>query len=292
MTKNHRNLALLSLIGIMTLSPFFSYAKEKDREDEDKKGNRPESQQVERHLCLKAFGHLIAPGYIKNKGRVSFFGDCFLPFGIRKKFNGATSTPADTSAPIISGISVQASSTGAIIKWKTNEKSDGTVFWGLASPVDISSSSTATATENKNTKDHRVVISGLSASTTYYAVIRSRDASGNVGTSSQISFTTQAPASDTTPPVITDVALLLGTSTISVSWKTDENATSRVYYASSTPLDTSASSTTFVENNTLVKNHLISLSGLSASTTYYMALESKDQSGNKTLTPAFTAVTH
>ena len=270
--------------------------KENEERKEEKKEER-KSEEKSKNLvqktnesCTKAFGHLIAPGYIKNKGEVSyFFSNCFLPFGIAKKFGGSYSSTTDTTAPVISNIKTNPQTNEAVITWTTNEKADSTVFWSFSSGVNTSSSTNVS--KSKLTKDHRIVVSGLNASTTYFAVIRSKDASGNSSLSSEISFTTKPTQLDTVSPVISDVALLNSTSSINVSWKTDENSTSRLYYGTFANLNVNSSSTAFVESTTLVKNHLVALTGLTASTTYYLAVESKDASGNRTVTPVFTTHT-
>jgi len=296
-SKISRNFVLLCLIFTLGLAPTLSYAKNdgkgKDNKH-DKKEKVEKSDKEDKKLekaCFKAFGHLFARGFIKNKGQVEFPGNCLLPFGISKKFGDkATSTP-DTTSPVISNVSVKVDAHEAVLTWKTNERADGTVFWSLTSPVNTSASSTATSTESRNTKEHKVTISGLTASTTYYAVIRSKDASGNTTLASQISFTTKALAPDNTAPVISGVALLVGTSTINVGWKTNERATSRVYYSTSSSIDINSSSTPFVTNSTLTKDHLVLVTSLSLGTQYYLVAESRDESGNKTTTPTFSATT-
>ena len=60
-----------------------------------------------------------------------------------------------------------------------------------------------------------------------------------------------------------------------VSWRTNEAATSQVFYGAST---TMGLSTTL--DATLVTNHSQTITGLSADTKYYYEVQSKDAAGN------------
>jgi len=102
---------------------------------------------------------------------------------------------------------------------------------------------------------------------------------------------TASTTSDIIAPNISRITTLVSTSTINIGWKTNENATSRVYYGTSIGLDVNASTTNFIENSALKKNHILTLSDLATSTTYYFALESKDGSNNKKITSIFSATT-
>ena len=86
---------------------------------------------------------------------------------------------------------------------------------------------------------------------------------------------------DTIPPVITNVqATPGGSGTATISWTTDENATSLVSYGTSPEeLNQSVSSTNYV---TL---HDLALTGLSPYTTYYYRVTSVDESNNSATYP-------
>ena len=95
----------------------------------------------------------------------------------------------DTTAPVISLVSFSGiTQTGAAVNWITNEAATSKVYFGTGSPLNL-----ATASTNTNSSlvlNHSLALSGLSATTTYYVVVESRDASGNTATSSQQSFVT------------------------------------------------------------------------------------------------------
>lgn len=105
---------------------------------------------------------------------------------------GAGTTTPDTTAPVISNVSASAITAGsAVIRWNTNENADSTVWYGLTNPLDIASTTIATKITNALLgMSHEIHLSGLTASTTHFYVVGSKDASGNQATSSQASFTT------------------------------------------------------------------------------------------------------
>jgi hypothetical protein len=305
MDRTYHKIAAFSLVSMLLLSPAVSFAKNngegknnahKIERGDDRKDNQSNSKKIskakeEKRHCFKAFGHLFARGFIKNKGEIEFPADCFMPFGIKKKFGGVASS-TDSTAPAITNLSVRPNTVRALITWQTDEKSDSTVFWSTSPEVDTNSSSTLNIVKSERVKDHSITIQNLTASTTYYLLVRSKDASSNTATSSVISFRTHSLPLDTTPPVISTLGYLPATSTVMFSWKTNENSSSRVYFSTTSPLVLNASSTANVFSSTLTKDHLMTASDLTASTTYYIAVESVDQSGNKTTSPSFIVTTH
>lgn len=190
--------------------------------------------------------------------------------------DNGTTTP-DTAAPVISSLSVSSlTHAGATISWNTNENATGKVYWSAVSPLNTS---TASAVSNSSlTMGHSFSLAGLSANTTYYFVVESKDAAGNTSTSSEGTFITLA-LPDTTPPVISEVSVgSITATTASISWTTNESATSKAYYGTTTPINLASALT--ISDSAPVTSHALSLAGLSASTTYYFITESKDSSGN------------
>ena len=185
----------------------------------------------------------------------------------------------DTTAPVISGASATSTTYNSThIVWITNENADGKVWYSASTPV-VATSSTPSVSSAALITSHDMTLTGLSASTTYYYLIQSSDASGNIGTSTEQSFTTLSVPPDTTAPVISGVsATSTASTTASVTWTTNEPADSTVWYATSTQVSiTTASSTS---SASLTTSHNISLSGLNASTLYYYFVGSKDSAFN------------
>lgn len=280
-----------ALIFTIALAPIIGFAKEKSHEKSVVKAEtRTEikAEKNEHKSCLKAFGHLFAFGWLKHNSRITINEDCVLPFGIAKKFGNGTTTP-DTIAPSLSNINTQVNSNNTAISWDTNEKTDGAVFFGTAAGLNVNSSSTPVSLKSEMTKDHKIVLNNLSASTTYYFVIRSKDSSGNVATSSERSFKTASVSSDTNAPVLSSIFGIIGTSTIKIGWHTNENANSKVYFSTTSPI---TSTSTIKENSTLETNHFVTVNGLNSNTKYYFVVESKDASNNMTKSSEFSITTH
>ncbi|MDE2078978.1 MAG: fibronectin type III domain-containing protein [Patescibacteria group bacterium] len=226
-------------------------------------------------------GHLIAPGWLKHHdGEEQIIPTCeILPPGIAWKVGGgAPSTTPDTIAPVITSVAAGGvSNTSATITWFTNEYATGRVDVGTTT-----SYGTSVSQGTGLSMSHSVTITGLSATTTYHFRVASVDSSGNIATSSDYTFTTLA-APDTTPPVILSVSIgsVASTSAV-VSWTTNEQATSKVYFGTSTPLNLLLASNVF--SAALTTSHTLPVSGLTASSTYYYVIESADAAGNTATT--------
>lgn len=186
--------------------------------------------------------------------------------------------PGDTTAPVISGVSATSTAYNSThIVWVTNENANSKAWYGMSTPI-VATSSTPMASSPVLLKSHDLALTGLSASTTYHYLVQSTDASGNIATSTEQSFTTLA-APDTTAPVISGVsATSTASTTASVTWTTNEPADSTVWYATSTPVSTTTASST--SSASLVTSHSMGLPGLTASTLYYYFVTSKDSSLN------------
>lgn len=296
-TLKLKSVAAAMLALTLVAAPSLGFAKENEhRENNEKKSG-----------CIRAFGHLVAPGLVKVgvNTDISLYDDCRIPGGILKKINGrkATTTP-DIVAPVISNTQVKIKGSSKVeVRWNTNEKSVGAVFFGTTTPVVTQASTTnsgkklvlgATSTnssvlfDREHDRKHEVQIKNLSASTTYYAVIVVQDKSGNVTISSPISFTTGVGFVDTVLPIITNLVTNVGTSSIRVSWKTNEPATSKLFYGTST-INTSSSLS--VGDTVLKKDHSLSVSGLATGTTYHLVPQSIDAAGNITTSADYVVST-
>lgn len=187
----------------------------------------------------------------------------------------ATTTP-DITAPIISNIVSSPLTTTAGIVWDTNESAAYKFWYGTTTPVVLG---TPNMTGGLNT--HQVIgLSGLTPDTTYHFVIGATDASGNTSTSTEQSFKTTL---DTTAPVISGLtASGITASSANLLWSTNESADSTVWYSLVNPVDMASTTiTSVVTNAASVTSHSLSLSGLTASTTYFYLVGSKDTAGNQ-----------
>ena len=184
-------------------------------------------------------------------------------------------TPADTTAPTISGVSVTVSGTSATITWTTDEVSTSSVSYGTSAG---SLGSSATGTSGTS---HSVALTGLASGTTYHFRVASADTAGNSSTSPAAA---DAPATfataDTTPPVVTEVSATGSGTTATVTWTTDESATSSVAYG------TSAGSLGSTATGVTGTSHSVTLTGLTPNTRYYYRVTSADSVGNSSTAPA------
>jgi hypothetical protein len=190
------------------------------------------------------------------------------------------SGPSDIQPPIISNVAAgNVTSSSATMTWTTNEAGDGQVEYGLT--ANYGSSSTLNTTLLTS---HSVTLSNLQANTTYHYRVKSKDAAGNLATSDDFTFTTLP---DLTPPVISNVtAGNITTSAATINWSTDEASDSQVEYG----LDANYGSSSALDVNRLA-SHSMTISGLTANTTYHYRVKSKDAAGNLAVSGNFTFTT-
>jgi hypothetical protein len=105
------------------------------------------------------------------------------------------------------------------------------------------------------------------------------------GTNYWVDVVFASTIADSTPPVISRIkATIVDSSRVTISWTTNEEATSKVQYSTDPEIlsDTTTlpPGTQTVNVGTFVTQHSIGLSGLTPNTTYYYRVISIDRSGN------------
>jgi peroxiredoxin len=202
---------------------------------------------------------------------------CFFVGGGIYYFVNQAGTPspsngtADITLPSIQSVSTSAiAETGATINWGTGEPTTGKVeYWKSETEVP------ATRLDENLSTSHSVTLTGLEPGTTYYFKITSTNAVGNQATA-EGNLTTLAAADDTAPTISAVSSSSITESSATITWNTDEDATSQVEYwetetdVLTTPLDSELST-----------SHNVKLTGLDDNTTYYLKVISKDASGNE-----------
>ena len=174
--------------------------------------------------------------------------------------------PVITDGPTVTSVD----QTSAIIQWSTDEPATTNLSYGL----DASLGTTVNGDPNRFTVSHSVRLTGLSAETSYSVKVTSADPDANAVSSSIFSFATLA-VPDTFAPIITSgptVSSITDTK-MTVSWTTDEPSTSGVSYNDGTRFD-------LVNDPALTRNHQITISGLTPSTTYFIRVSSTDANFN------------
>ena len=110
----------------------------------------------------------------------------------------AASGTADSTPPVISGVSAGTpGQTGATVTWTSDEPSTSQVEYGTTT-----SYGSSTVQDTTLTTSHSQALTGLTAGVLYHYRVKSADSSNNLATSPDATFTTSAPAPDTTPPTI------------------------------------------------------------------------------------------
>ncbi|MBI3312846.1 MAG: fibronectin type III domain-containing protein, partial [Candidatus Omnitrophica bacterium] len=187
----------------------------------------------------------------------------------------------DTTAPIVSNISVTAAPSTATITWTTDEASDTQVEYatnGGMSGFQSSPLNSAMVTQ------HSVTLSQLNPDTQYYYRVRSKDQAGNVIVSA-VNFFTTRPLPDTTPPALSNIKVTALVGGVNISWTTNELSDTQVEYSTDKSMRNSLFSPL---NSSLTAQHSVTVSGLNIGTPYYYRIRSKDQSGNLTISEVST----
>jgi methionine-rich copper-binding protein CopC len=195
-------------------------------------------------------------------------------------------TTADTTPPTVSSTAPAAGATNVAVNATVTANyseavQPATVAFTLTDPA----SNNVPATGTYDVANQRSVLTPtapLAGSTVYTATVSgAQDAAGNAMTAPTTwSFTTV----DNTPPVISSINAVPGSTTATITWVTNEAATTRVDYG------TSPSSLTLqVTSATPVTLHAINLTGLGAHTTYYYRVTSLDAATNSATAPASPA---
>jgi len=207
------------------------------------------------------------------------------------------SSAADVTAPTISSVAVSdITSSGATITFMASEGSLGRVLYGVTTDYGYG----ANEGNNTYTMSKTIVIRGLSADTTYHYLISASDASGNLNSNTDATFTTVAvKSSDTTyesaqsvinavaDPTLTPSAAgpkisstgptvtALAETSFTVSWSTDTRSTGAVLYR----LIGSGDGFTTVGDTNYTRNHTVTVENLEPNQNYEYKIQSADVAG-------------
>ncbi|MFH0828807.1 MAG: fibronectin type III domain-containing protein [Candidatus Kerfeldbacteria bacterium] len=161
----------------------------------------------------------------------------------------------DGSAPVFSSFSATPTTNGATLSWTTDEPTTTQLEYGTTI-----SYGTNTALDATLATSHTVTLSGLAAGTAFHARVLGTDEAGNTGQSSDLSFTTTSAAQT----LITNVQVSsISPTSVVITWTTNEPATSKVRYGTSTDYGLE------VSDNALVTSHSLTITGLTPGTTYH-----------------------
>jgi len=234
---------------------------------------------VFRLKCRDTAGNTLVVGPPRRGSGKIVLVDGAADFGGALEFT--TEETEDTSPPVITSgpTLVSRASDTVIIEWTTDEPSDSFVDYGVA---DLGS----TTGDAEHTQEHRVFLTGLSASTSYTYLVRSTDFSGNAPvTSSQLSFTTTS-APDLTPPqlLVPPQVIYVDDKQAIVTWSTDEATSPLVDYGQSLP-------DRVLFDDLFATEHSVHLTGLEPSTVYQVQVTASDPGNNSLQSEIFSLTT-
>jgi len=192
-----------------------------------------------------------------------------------------TTDTADTTPPSISSVFVSSIGLNSVtIIWSTNEPSDSQVEYGTT----LSYGSLTTLDASLVTS-HVVIVTGLSGETRYNYRVKSKDSSSNLATSVNFTFSTAAQsfAGDFTPPTISEISAVPTFATATITWKTDEPATTLVEYGLTTDYESSTR-----KNFNLVTSHKVEIGNLKSQAKYNFRVISEDVVENEAKSGNFT----
>ena len=186
----------------------------------------------------------------------------------------------DTTPPTIifdsqTGIT-NITSSSAKISWTTDETSDSTIGYSTSQGVFTFEQGSASLVTS-----HSVTLTNLSQNSTYYFRIKSADQYGNLAIDDNAgngyTFTTSSGA-DTVPPIISQVSSSISITQATITWTTDENASSLVDYGITTFYGSTSGNA-----SERVTSHTVTLSGLTGQTKYYYRVRSNDANSNQAI---------
>ncbi|MFA6095992.1 MAG: fibronectin type III domain-containing protein, partial [Candidatus Paceibacterota bacterium] len=191
-----------------------------------------------------------------------------------------TDTAALGTQPFITAgpTATRISATSFAISWTTDIVSDTVIAYGETGSTPAYPLEKGDITKNSTT-DHSITLSGLAPSKLHNYQARSRN--GDQVATAVGTFTTEA-STDTAPPIFSQSPAVTSvtSSTAIVTWSTTESSDSNIYFGTVTSVTTDGYSSSKGNSTERVLIHSVSLSGLSASTTYYFRAKSVDASGN------------
>ncbi|MBF0543001.1 MAG: fibronectin type III domain-containing protein [Candidatus Riflebacteria bacterium] len=185
--------------------------------------------------------------------------------------SGSNTESGSSTGTSTSNNSSSNTSTGAITSSGTSTVTGTTTAPGTGTG-NVTQSSMGTATTTGTGTG-----SGASSGTGTGTGAVTQSSTGTTTTTGTGSGTGSAIQIDNVAPIISSiVSFSISTSSASISWTTDEDATSQVEYG---PTSSYGSTTEII--TTLLKSHSINLSGLIPLTTYHYRVKSKDLVGNE-----------
>lgn len=182
----------------------------------------------------------------------------------------------------------------AIFKWKTNLETNSIVKYIPYRDNNLMTAQSKTASSSEMRLNHEILIDDLEAGVIYDITLSGEDKAGQLISKSIPPFST---SEDDLPPVIyqlqTESAISPGKNAAIqsiISWKTNEPATSRLYFIEGISHDRDFTEQTELNNN-YGKKHVVVITKFKPGAVYSFKAESIDSQGNATLSKTFSILT-
>ncbi len=212
-----------------------------------------------------------------------------------------TATQADNTYPVIVSQPVVQARTGRTltIKWETDETSNSVVYYGADAAGKVGAGAaeeglTRSTSQGDNVRNHVVTLTGLDTGTRYSFRVASTDPSGNGETLSNLITVETSAGEDYTAPQIIDGPTVVGQtdSRLTVRWVTDEPADSKVFFGpAGSGKPAAGEEVPDVAVPDLVTEHLVTLTNLTASSSYDIEVQSADLNGNESTKSSVSGTT-
>jgi hypothetical protein len=196
-------------------------------------------------------------------------------FILNTDFVPDTYEPSDTIPPVIVAgpTAIYLADDRAVIEWETDELASGTVDYGLTTAYGSSASQAAAFATI-----HQVLITGLTASTTYDFQVSSSDPAANgPTTSANAQFTTVAGPDTTAPSFISTTVTFLSITSVQIDFTVDEPCNTTLSYGLTTALGTNLPDAGWFTANTRI------ITGLTSGSSYFFDVTATDPSGNSSM---------
>ncbi|NND69991.1 MAG: hypothetical protein HKN43_00270, partial [Rhodothermales bacterium] len=181
----------------------------------------------------------------------------------------------DVTGPQISNLMIVTTDSSATLTFDTDEPATSVIDWGLSAAYDSTQADTNLVTS------HSIVLDSLAENTLYHFALTVEDSLSNQTITADSTFRTD----DVTAPVISNLVIVTTDSSATLTFDTDEPATSVIDYGLTAAYDSTQSDTNLVTSHTVVVDSLLS------GTEYHFALTVADSSANQTVTSDSTFMT-
>lgn len=163
------------------------------------------------------------------------------------------------------------------VVWETNQSATSRVEYGTNPSL---TTEVLSVEDIALTVNHSLILDDLAEDTTYYyRIISVKD---TISVTSEIrTFRTNPPADIIPPTIINTHATALSSTSIRVTWTTDELANSQIIYGLSPDLSDGIELPVIDSDG--ISNHTYIVSNLESETTYYFRVKSQDLAGNTTV---------